>query len=273
MGVDAGDFDNDGDDDLLVTELMGQGSDLYVNDGMGIFVDQSARSRLRYLSLPFTGFGTSWFDFDNDGWLDTLSVNGAVTSIQELARANDPFPLHQRKQLLRNLGNGQFEDVTSRAGGLFQREQVGRGAAFGDVDNDGDTDVVVANDNGPAEPLIDQVGTGTTGSACVFPAPRALRLPVLAARPFGTWWSAPEWRRAARWADDLGVGREPTEAMDSRSNAPRVLVGLGPSSGALRVRVTWPDGRSEEWSNVEVDRYTTLKRAKASDRSRVRRGK
>src|SRR5207245_8576270 len=74
MGVDAGDFDNDGDDDLLVTELTSQGSDLYVNDGKGNFVDESARSRLQFLSLPYTGFGTAWFDFDNDGWLDTMSV-------------------------------------------------------------------------------------------------------------------------------------------------------------------------------------------------------
>jgi hypothetical protein len=257
MGVDAGDFDNDGDEDLLVTELTGQGSDLYVNDGSGLFIDQSARSRLRSLSLPFTGFGTAWFDFDNDGWLDTMSVNGAVTTIEELARVKDPFPLHQRKQLLHNLRNGTFEDVTNQAGAVFGRAYVGRGAAFGDVDNDGDTDVVVANDNGPAELLINQVGTrnhwvglrlpgSVSGSTSGVGAPvrDLVGARVGVVRPDGR----TIWRRAR------------ADGSYGSSNDPRVLVGLGSSSGALRVRVTWPDGRSEEWSDVPVDRYTTLKR-------------
>ena len=158
MGVDAGDFDNDGDEDLFITELTGQGSDLYVNDGSGIFEDQSARSGLRLSSLPYTGFGAAWLDVDNDGWLDILTVNGAVHQHRGARAArNDPFPLHQRKQLFRNLGGGQFEDVTARAGAVFQMPAVGRGAAFGDVDNDGDIDVRrSATTTGRAELLINQ---------------------------------------------------------------------------------------------------------------------
>ena len=120
MGVDAGDFDNDGDEDLFVTELTGEGSDLYVNDGSGHVRRSERASGLRLASLPYTGFGTAWFDFDNDGWLDILTVNGAVQTIEALAQANDPFPLHQRKQLFRNLGNGRFEDVTGRAGAVVR---------------------------------------------------------------------------------------------------------------------------------------------------------
>src|SRR6185295_10492254 len=137
MGVDAGDFDNDGDEDLFVTELTGEGANLLVNDGKGAFDDQSARSGLGLRSLAYTGFGTAWFDFDNDGWLDILTVNGTIAAIEALARANDPFPLHQRKQLFRNLGNSQFEEVTDRAGAAFQLSEVGRGAAFGDINNVG----------------------------------------------------------------------------------------------------------------------------------------
>src|SRR4029079_14114227 len=129
-----------------------------VNDGSGVFVDLSARSRLRFATLPFTGFGAAWFDYDNDGWLDILMVSGAVTSIEELMKAYDPFPLRQRKQLLRNLGNGQFEDVTDGAGVIFRQASVARGAAFGDLDNDCDTDVIVASNNGPVQLLINQVG-------------------------------------------------------------------------------------------------------------------
>ena len=82
MGVDAGDFDNDGDEDLFMTELNGEGSNLYVNGGTGIFDDHGARSALGPSSLQYTGFGTAWFDFDNDGWLDVLSVNGRVQAAE-----------------------------------------------------------------------------------------------------------------------------------------------------------------------------------------------
>ncbi len=160
MGVDAGDVDNDGDEDLFVTNLTGEGNDLYVNDGSGLFEEQSARSGLGVASRGYTGFGTAWFDIDNDGWLDTLTVNGAVQTIEALRRVNDPFPLHQRKLLFRNPGSGgRFEDVTARGGAAFELSEVGRGAAFGDVDNDGDVDVLVANNNGSPRLLINNVGS------------------------------------------------------------------------------------------------------------------
>ena len=82
MGVDAGDFDDDGDEDLFVTELTSEGSNLFVNDGSGVFDDRSAPSGLGSASVPFTGFGTAWFDYDNDGRLDLLSVNGTVPGIR-----------------------------------------------------------------------------------------------------------------------------------------------------------------------------------------------
>jgi hypothetical protein len=248
MGVDAADFDNDGDEDILVTELTGQGSDLYVNDGSGIFVDQSARSRLRFGSLPFTGFGAAWLDADNDGWLDILTVNGAVTSIEDLARVNDPFPLRQRKQLFRNLGGGQFEDVSASAGAVFQKQTVGRGAAFGDVDNDGDVDVVVGNNNGPAELLInlignrrDWIGIRAVGGQGQGRDMVGARVGVVRAD------GSMLWRRAR------------ADGSYASANDPRVLVGLGTSPKPVRVRIIWPDGKTEEWSDVPVNRYTTLK--------------
>jgi hypothetical protein len=158
MGVDAGDFDNDGDEDLIVTNLFGEGSVLYVNDGLGTFEDRGSASGLRTASLRYTGFGTGWVDVDNDGWLDVLSVNGAVQMAQPFAQPNDPFPLDQPMQLLRNRRNDGFQDVSAEAGGIFAGREVGRGASFGDVDNDGDIDVLVANNNGPLRLLINQIG-------------------------------------------------------------------------------------------------------------------
>jgi hypothetical protein len=257
MGVDAGDFDNDGDDDLFVAELTGQGADLYVNDGTGVFVDQSARSRIRFATLPFTGFGAAWFDYDNDGWLDVLMVNGAVTSIEDLVKANDPFPLRQRKQLLRNLGNGEFEDVTARAGAVFQAPTVARGAAFGDLDNDGATDIVVASNNGPLQLLMNQVGRrnhwigvralsvaaggSAQGSGAALKDAIGARVGVTRAD------GSTVWRRVR------------AEGSYASANDPRALVGLGPASKAVKVRIVWPDGKSEEWADQPVDRYTTFK--------------
>ena len=158
MGVDAGDFDNDGDEDLFITELVSQGSTLYVNDGTGLFEEQSVRSRIRPASLPYTGFGAAWFDFDNDGWLDILAVNGHVTQTIEALAPDNPFPLQQRNLLLRNLGDQRFEDVTDLGGAVFQLSEVSRGAAFGDIDNDGDVDVLVGNDAGHVRLLINNIG-------------------------------------------------------------------------------------------------------------------
>jgi hypothetical protein len=159
MGVDAGDFDNDGDEDLFITELTGQGSTLYVNTGPGLFEDQSARLGIRVPSLPYTGFGAAWLDFDNDGWLDIVAVNGYVTQNLEALGPDNPFPLQQRKQVFRNRRTGGFEEVTGRAGAAFQAAEVSRGAAFGDIDNDGDVDVLIGNAAGPARLLINQVGS------------------------------------------------------------------------------------------------------------------
>ena len=244
MGVDAGDFDNDGDEDIFITELTGQGSDLYVNDGLGTFEEQSRQTGIHVLSLRYTGFGTAWFDFDNDGWLDILTVNGLVT--RRVEQLNEPFSLEQRMQVLRNAG-GHFEDVTDRAGAVFELEGVGRGAAFGDIDNDGDVDVIVANDNGPLRLLVNQLGNRNhwIGLRLVGRGGRDM----LGARVSVVRKDGPTlWRRAR------------ADGSYASANDPRILVGIGDSSARpSAVRVQWPDGRSEEWTNVAIDRYTTLK--------------
>ena len=245
MGVDAGDFDNDGDEDLFVTELTGQGSTLYVNDG-GMFRDQSAGRGIRAASLPYTGFGAGWIDVDNDGWLDLVAVNGTVTLDLEAYGPDNPFALQQRNQMFRNRGGERFEDVTERAGAAFALSEVSRGAAFGDVDNDGDTDVLVANGAGPVRLLVNEVGQRRhwIGLRLVGrETPRdMLGARVEAALPDGS----SRWRRAR------------ADGSYASANDPRVLVGLGESAAAPRVRVVWPGGLVEEWTGLPVDRYTTL---------------
>jgi hypothetical protein len=258
MGVDAGDIDNDGDEDLFITNLTGEGNDLYINDGTGLFEEQSGRSGLGPASRGYTGFGTAWFDIDNDGWQDTLIANGAVQTIESLRRVNDSFPLHQRKLLFRNLGNGQFEDATVRGGKAFELSEVGRGAAFGDIDNDGDVDALIANNNGKPRLLINEIGTrnhwiglrlvaATNGISGIKSAPSEVRhRDMVGARVAIIRDGTTLWRHAR------------SDGSYASANDPRVLAGLGPSTSAPRVRVVWPDGKTEEWSTVAIDRYTTL---------------
>jgi enediyne biosynthesis protein E4 len=246
MGVDAGDFDDDGDEDLFVTELTSEGSNLYVNDGSGVFDDHSTPSGLGSPSVPFTGFGTAWFDFDNDGRLDLLSVNGTVQIVEALRQAKDPLPLHQRKLLFHNVGGGRFEEVSDRAGSVFALSEVGRGAAFGDIDNDGDVDVLIGNNNGPTRLLVNQIADGRhwVGVRLVGIGGRDM---VGARVEFIQKGAPARWRRAR------------ADGSYASASDPRIVVGLGQSSDAPDVRVTWPNGTVETWKQVPIDRYSTLK--------------
>jgi hypothetical protein len=244
MGVDAGDFDDDGDEDLVVANLAGEGHDLFVNDGSGVFVNGGAASGISHRTLPYTGFGTGWLDVDNDGWLDLLTVNGAVQVPDSPPPSGATSDLGQPQQLFRNLGNGRFEDVTRSAGPALLGFDASRGAAFGDIDNDGDIDLVIANNGGPARLLVNAIGQRRHWVG--------LRLvnrnggDSLGARVAISTNSRKRWRRAR------------ADGSYASANDPRVLVGLGDKTDPVRVQVTWPDGRVEEWPRIDIDRYTTL---------------
>ena len=246
MGVDAGDFDNDGDEDLFITELTGQGSTLYVNDGMGLFEDLSAPRGIRGPSLPFTGFGAAWIDIDNDGWQDLIAVNGTVTTDIERLSPENPLPLDQRNQVFQNLRDGSFEDVTDRAGAVFDLSEVSRGAAFGDLDNDGDTDLIITNTAGPARLLMNAIGHQNHWLGLELVG-RLTPRDMLGARvAFVLPEGATLWRRAR------------SDGSYASANDPRVLVGLADLTTAPRVRVTWPGGLVEEWADLPIDQYTTV---------------
>ena len=246
MGVDAGDADNNGTDDLFVTNLTGETHVLYVNDGSGIFEDRRGRAGLAAPTVAYTGFGAAWIDVDNDGWLDLLTVNGTIVRHQA-APADHPFPYDQRRQLFRNLGDGRFEEATARAGAAFAPSEVGRGAAFGDLDNDGDADVVVANASGPARVLLNQVGSRSPWLGLRLTGGPAAPRDLLGARV------------AIRRRDGVTLWRRVrADGSYASANDPRILAGLGASAEPPDVRVVWPDGRTDEWTAVPIDRWTTL---------------
>ena len=246
MGVDAGDYDNDGDEDIFITNWLAQMNILYQNQGNAVFEDRKAASGLGAPSLAKTGFGTAWLDFDNDSWLDLMTLNGSVSMIEAQARAKDPFPLKMLNQLFRNLGNGRFEDVSARGGEPFKLLDVSRGAAFGDIDNDGDEDVVVGTANGPTRLFINNVGNKNhwLGLRLIGVGGRdMIGARVSIVRPSGP----TIWRRSR------------SDGSYASANDPRVIVGLGTSTAPVTVRVQWPDGKMEEWADQAIDRWTTLK--------------
>ena len=247
MGVDAADFDNDGDEDLFITHLKSEKNTLYTNDGTGFFKDASLEANLAVSSLPFTAFGTRFFDYDNDGWLDLFAANGEVRTIETLARRGDPYPLHQPNQLFRNLGDGRFQEVTSEAGSVFRLSEVSRGAAFGDVDNDGDTDVLLFNNNGRTRLLINRAGSVNRWLGLRLVGRESNR------DALGAWAGVFRKGKPTLWR------RVRTDGSYASSNDPRVLVGLGETPEVIRVRAQWPSGLVEEWPDIEPGRYVTLR--------------
>jgi hypothetical protein len=250
MGVDAGDFDGDGHEDLFMTHLADEKNTLYLNVGKGMFEDRSYESGIGNPAVHNTAFGTLMFDYDNDGWLDIFVANGAVTIIEALAAARDPHPFHQSNQLFRNQGNGTFKETTNAAGAAFKLSEVGRGAAFGDVDNDGDTDILVANNNGPARLLLNQLGHRQSWIGLRLLAAQGKR-DALGAKIELTRPQSPALLRRAR-----------TDGSYLSTHDPRVLFGLGAQRTTGKVLVTWPSGRREAWENLPPNQYTTLQEGK-----------
>lgn len=245
MGVDAGDIDDDGDLDLLLTHLRDETNTLYLNDGHGGFTDASLASGLGIPSWRMTGFGAAWLDYDNDARLDLLTVNGAVRTIPDQLALDEPYPLRQTKQLFRNLGDGRFEETTEFGGEAFAVPEVSRGAVFGDLDDDGDTDVVINNSNGPARLLVNRCGDG---------------------RPWLGLEVVDEHGRAALGATvrlELADGsrllrRVRVDGSYASASDSRVLIGLAGQPAVTDLTVSWATGVVERFDPPSAGRYHRL---------------
>jgi hypothetical protein len=243
MGIAVGDPDEDGDLDLFVTNITGESHAFYENLGGGRFDDRRLRTGLATLTRPYTGFGTGWFDADNDGVLDLFVANGAVTVLEALR--GDAFPFRQRNQLLRNSG-GRFEDASAGAGPILAVEEVSRGAAFGDVDNDGDVDVLVTNNNGPVRLLLNDGAPASSGFSVrlqgVAGNTQGIGARVGLARMDGT----------VRWRVVH------TDGSYLSASDPRVHFGGIPADEPVSVIVEWPRGSRERWDQVRANMGRTL---------------
>ena len=248
MGVDAGDVDGDGDEDLFVANLDNESNTMYVNAGGGLFEDRTLEKGV--FKLGVTGFGARFVDFDNDGWLDLAIVNGAVRHLASQVQRGDPYPLKQPDLLFRNDAGRRFVDVTAQGGPALTALDVSRGLSAGDVDNDGDTDLVVFNNSGPARMLINQAATGRHWLGVRVIDGRygrdAQQTRVELTRPGRSLWR-----------------RVQTDGSYGSTSDPRVLFGLGNDGAPQDVRVHWLGGKAEEFRNLAVDRYWVLEAGKA----------
>jgi len=248
MGIASGDFDNDGDEDLLITNILGETFVLYRNDGHGVFEDVRAATGIGAATGGMTGFGTAWLDYDNDGWLDLFVANGAVNTIE--SQRGQTSPLKMKNQLFRNDGAGRFADVSAVAGPPFERADVGRGAAFGDIDNDGDIDIVVTANGGPVQLLLNQNATGHHWLELALRQGSGNRFGV------GARVGVERSGKPALW------GRVHTDGSYLSSSDVRLHFGLGDAATISGVIVEWPDGTRERWSDVPVDRLVELTQGK-----------
>jgi len=244
MGLDVGDVDNDGDMDLFMTHLKSQTNTLYANRGDGIFEDITAASGLAGPSVPTTGFGMSFLDLDNDGWLDVVVGNGRVSRDIDVDDPADLTPYLEANQLYLQR-DGAFVDVSDQAGPGFVRPEITRGLAVGDIDNDGDPDVVICNNTGPTQIFINNLGGKNHWVG--------LRLMTESGRD----------DHAAQVFLETASGRRllrqvRVDGSYLSANDPRVLFGLAGESGPVSIEVHWVDGRIEAFTGIPSDQYTTV---------------
>jgi hypothetical protein len=242
MGTDAGDYDGDGLLDLFVTNFELQTHTLFQNLGDGLFVDATFEAGLRRATRPFVGFGTDFLDVDNDGDLDLAIANGHVLDVPDAAYPNAVYA--QRNLLLRNDG-GTFADVTPAAGAGFALVKVSRALLSGDLDNDGDLDLLVTN-NGQTADLLRNDGEHAGRAVLVRLVGTVSNRDAIGARLELTAGGRRQVREVRAGSGYLG------------QSDVRVHFGLGDAAAVERLEVRWPAGGSDVLLDVPVDHVLTV---------------
>ncbi len=243
MGVDFGDYDNDGRLDLIVTNFQGQTNTLYYNEGNELFSDLSYASKIGTISLPYLAWGVNFFDYDNDSYQDLFIANG---HLHENVRKFDPVGFYEQPNLLfRNNRDGAFDEVGVQSGQGLRLEKVSRGAAFADYDNDGDLDLLVTNLNAPPD-LLRNNGGNQNAWLTLKLVGTCSNQDAIGARVKVTTGNITQIREVRSGSSYL-----------SQSDM-RLHFGLGEHQQIDLIEIRWPSGLKERLEGIQANRMLTL---------------
>ena len=245
MGIDAGDYSGDGRPDVVITNLDFEMHSVFRALDDGLFAHATLESGIGPATLPFVGFGAAFLDADNDGLLDLAIANGHIMDNAPQFRAGAVHA--QRKLLFRNTGGRRFTEIGRTAGPAFALPKVGRGLAAGDIDNDGDLDLLVTNNGQPADLLRND---GAPASALLVRALTRTNRDAVGARIRIVTGERTQVRV-------IQAGASYLSQHDLRQH-----VGLGGAARADRIEVTWPTGKVESVAGVAANQIVTIQEGK-----------
>jgi enediyne biosynthesis protein E4 len=252
MCISLGDYDNDGFLDLYISDFQDASDHIWRNDGHGFFDDTSERAGIAAPTRRVLSFGGGFADFDNDGWLDLFIANGHV--YQGIEKALPGVRYKQINSLFRNMANGRFAHVTAEAGAGFATPHLGRGAAFADFDNDGNIDIVVANNDDPPTLLRNKGGSGNHFVNLKLEGTRSNRDALGA--------------RVTIRAGGLSQIREVSAGGSYLSHSDlRVNFGIGRATKAESVEIAWPSGARQSLRDVAADSFVVVREEQATSTS------
>ena len=247
MGADSADYDRSGRPHLLVGNFSNQMLGLYHNEGTGLFVDEAPKSTVGRASLLSLAFGVFFFDYDLDGLPDILAANGHIE--EEIGRVQPRIQYKESPLLFRNAGQKRFDNATATVGAAFARPIVARGAAYADFDHDGDLDVLLTSNNGPAYLFRNDGGNANS-------------------------WIAVHTRGVKSNRDGIGAVVRVTSASGKQWNMVRsgssyasqsdltLTFGLGADAAVSAIDVEWPSGAKDHLANIPARQIITIEEGK-----------
>ena len=238
MGVTAGDYDHDGRLDIFITNFADEYNTLYHNDAPNSFTDVSYAAKVAAVSLPYVGWGTKFFDYDNDGWVDLFVANGHV--YPQLPSYRQPRLLHHNNR------DGTFTEVASEFGAVLTEARASRGVAFGDIDNDGDVDLLITDLDGPPQLLRNDNGNANNSILVKTVGVKSNRDGIGA--------------RVKVVSGDLTQVDEVRSGDSYLSQSDmRLHFGLEKRTKVDLIEVRWPSGTVDKITGIGVNRIVTIK--------------